>query len=284
MGLKNTLDEVCFGTYDFLYLRIDFKSCNNVGYAFINFVDVAGMVSMLDKIENRGWNGFRSNKFAEISYATIQGREALIQKFRNSSVMQETPFCRPHLFLTWQDAVGDQKRNVGCDQAFPTPDNYSKLSRSMNSARSVGLFPPSGIVNANSQRNVVSAYDRGTPRDLVHTMSAYRQQQDVMAAPITQYDRMQCEAWYAATAGFGPNGNVAFNDIPYGSVQQFLTMYRGNRSTNLGPIAPPRMVRAPQGFLPAPPGGQFRSSGMMMAPSPAYGAGQMPGSWPRHGY
>ena len=53
-----------------------------------------------DKIERRCWVGYRSGKAAEISFATIQGREALIQKFRNSSVMQETPFCRPRLSFT----------------------------------------------------------------------------------------------------------------------------------------------------------------------------------------
>ncbi|CAI6333709.1 unnamed protein product [Periconia digitata] len=266
MALKAILDEICFGTYDFVYLRIDFKTCNNVGYAFINFVDVEGMIAMLQHVESRSWKGFKSNKHAEISYATIQGREALIQKFRNSSVMQETPFCRPHLFLTYQDAVAmNQVRKTGLPQAFPQPDNYSKLQRSMHSARSVGLFPPSGIMNANIQRSMISAYDRGTPRDLVHTMNAYRQQGDGMA-PISQYDRMQCEAWYASKSGLGRNATVPFNEIPFGSVQQFLALTRGGNNNRAGgshgPIAPPRMVRQSPGYF---------NAGLMPSPMIARG-------------
>jgi hypothetical protein len=104
MALKNILDKFAFGTYDFVYLRIDFKSGCNVGYAFINFADANGMLSLIDRMERRLWPGFNSDKTAEISYATIQGREALVQKFRNSSVMQETPYCRPRLMYTLVDA------------------------------------------------------------------------------------------------------------------------------------------------------------------------------------
>ena len=47
---NDALDEVCFGTCDFLYLRTYFKSRNNVGYVFVTFVDVAGTVAMLGKV------------------------------------------------------------------------------------------------------------------------------------------------------------------------------------------------------------------------------------------
>ena len=95
MALKDLVDIWCRGTYDFMYLRIDFSTGSNVGYAFINFSRPEGMINVIDFIEGMSWKGYKSGKFAEISYATIQGKEALVQKFRNSSVILEWPHCRP---------------------------------------------------------------------------------------------------------------------------------------------------------------------------------------------
>lgn len=95
MSLKDLVDIWCRGTYDFMYLRIDFSTGSNVGYAFINFSKPEGMINVVDFIEGMPWKGYKSGKFAEISYATIQGKEALVQKFRNSSVILEWPHCRP---------------------------------------------------------------------------------------------------------------------------------------------------------------------------------------------
>ena len=234
MSLKSILDEVCFGTYDFLYLRIDFKSGCNVGYAFINFADVGGMIALIDRIERRCWTAYRSSKAAEISYATIQGREALVQKFRNSSVMQETPFCRPRLFLTYLDAdVSDKLRSTGTEQPFPRPDNLSKLQRSMDSARSVGLYPPHGFSAATEHRNRASAYDRGTPRDMMQAAMNFARQRaaPVPLAGITDLQKRDVEVWYSYNYGQGQVGYIPFNYIPMTHIAQYFTEHQSSPSS-----------------------------------------------------
>lgn len=242
MALKAILDEACFGTYDFVYLRIDFKSACNVGYAFINFADVKGMISLIDKIERRCWVGFRSDKAAEISYATIQGREALTQKFRNSSVMQETPFCRPRLFLTYADVAQGAGvcRSTGTEQAFPIPDNLSKLQRSMDSAQTIGLFPPHGYPCVPpDHRNRNSVWDRGTPRDIMQTAMHFSPQHgpngsaQVPPHALTEGQKRNIENWYSANCGRAHAGIIPFEYIPVNHVSQYLA-YDGNMSPGIG--------------------------------------------------
>jgi hypothetical protein len=249
MSLVTILNDVCFGTYDFVYLRIDFKSFNNVGYAFINFSDIRGMIAMLDKVEFRSWKGFKSNKTAEISYATIQGREALTQKFRNSSVMQEAPFCRPHLYLTYAEAykIG-RVRDTGIETSFPQPDNLAKLQRSMDSAKSQGLFPPANGSSTGSQRGMMSAYDRGTPRDMVHTANMARQFGPVPSYPgLSSSRRQRCEAWYARNYGVSQNGLVPFHSIPMALVQEFLQARDQDAVDQPGTIGRPSPTRRDRG-------------------------------------
>lgn len=241
MTLKTLLDRVCFGTYDFIYLRIDFKSGHNVGYAFINFTDMAGMLAMLDQVEYRGWSGYRSSKNAELSYATIQGREALIQKFRNSSVMQQTPYCRPRLFITKEEAFIKQNvRKTGMEVKFPDPDNWSKFQRSIDSARTVGLFPPTGVVHQSIDRSHLSSYDRGTPRDMVHMYNQYGHPPAFKG--FSDHSKRIVEQLFHERFGPSQSGFVVFEHIPLRLAQQLLSdesTYLGRSSNHPGVIARP---------------------------------------------
>ncbi|KAH6849718.1 RNA recognition motif 2-domain-containing protein [Chaetomium sp. MPI-CAGE-AT-0009] len=133
--LKRIVDESSWGKYDFMYLRIDFANDCNVGYAFINFVDPLDIIDFVNARGNQRWNCFKSDKVAEISYATIQGKDCLVQKFRNSSVMLEAPHYRPKLYFTCN---GPRPDLAGQEEPFPEPDNQSKMKRSCENAEHVG--------------------------------------------------------------------------------------------------------------------------------------------------
>ncbi|CAG8468780.1 4095_t:CDS:2 [Paraglomus occultum] len=113
------LDETHFGCYDFVYLRFDFINKCNVGYAFVNFIEPKMIISFAKARIGNKWSRFNSEKICNLSYASIQGSQALIEKFRNSSVLDEKPEYRPKLFYT----SGPMR---GKEAPFPAPNNLSK--------------------------------------------------------------------------------------------------------------------------------------------------------------
>ncbi|KAJ9082987.1 hypothetical protein DSO57_1039234 [Entomophthora muscae] len=96
--LVDLLNTTHFGRFDFLYLRIDFKNKCNVGYAFINFVDarylpwryltVRAILDFVLHYVGKLWPHFNSEKLCDLAYARVQGKAALIEKFRNSRFVQ----------------------------------------------------------------------------------------------------------------------------------------------------------------------------------------------------
>jgi hypothetical protein len=123
---KKILDRSVRGKYDFSYLRIDFQNLCNVGYAFVNFTQAEHILLLHEDIAGKRWNIFNSDKIAEMCYATIQGLDCCIDKFRNSSVMLEWQPHRPKLWYT--EIEGPEK--CGLEKDFPGPTNYQKVSTS----------------------------------------------------------------------------------------------------------------------------------------------------------
>ncbi|XP_031387567.1 protein MEI2-like 4 isoform X1 [Punica granatum] len=106
--LLAAIDEHHRGTYDFIYLPIDFKNKCNVGYAFINMTGPSQIVPFYKAFNGKKWEKFNSEKVASLAYARIQGKAALIAHFQNSSLMNEDKRCRPILFNTEGPNAGDQ--------------------------------------------------------------------------------------------------------------------------------------------------------------------------------
>eukprot|EP00262_Sarcandra_glabra_P005488 TRINITY_DN1713_c0_g1_i1.p1 TRINITY_DN1713_c0_g1~~TRINITY_DN1713_c0_g1_i1.p1 ORF type:complete len:1008 (-),score=222.38 TRINITY_DN1713_c0_g1_i1:548-3571(-) len=107
--LLAAIDEHHRGTYDFIYLPIDFKNKCNVGYAFINMIDPRQIAPFYQAFNGQKWEKFNSEKVASLAYARIQGKAALIAHFQNSSLMNEDKRCRPILFHSEGPNVGDQE-------------------------------------------------------------------------------------------------------------------------------------------------------------------------------
>ncbi|KAK7281401.1 hypothetical protein RIF29_09362 [Crotalaria pallida] len=106
--LLAAIDENHKGTYDFLYLPIDFKNKCNVGYAFINMLSPLLIIPFYESINGKKWEKFNSEKVASLAYARIQGKTALVSHFQNSSLMNEDKRCRPILFHSEGPEAGDQ--------------------------------------------------------------------------------------------------------------------------------------------------------------------------------
>ncbi|KAI4308086.1 hypothetical protein L6164_031197 [Bauhinia variegata] len=107
--LLAAIDENHRGTYDFLYLPIDFKNKCNVGYAFINMVSPSHIIPFYKAFNGKKWEKFNSEKVASLAYARIQGKAALVTHFQNSSLMNEDKRCRPILFHSEGQETGDQE-------------------------------------------------------------------------------------------------------------------------------------------------------------------------------
>ncbi|KAJ4720316.1 Protein MEI2-like [Melia azedarach] len=143
--LLAAIDERHKGTYDFIYLPIDFKNKCNVGYAFINMTDPSQIIPFYQSFNGKKWEKFNSEKVASLAYARIQGKAALIAHFQNSSLMNEDKRCRPILFNTDGPNAGDQvpfpmgvnvrnrpgkARNITFDESYHgSPPNGEDSSR-----------------------------------------------------------------------------------------------------------------------------------------------------------
>ena len=71
------LDSVVPLGYDFVYLRMDFRNRCNVGYAFVNFVDPTALWVFAATKMNTKWMIFSSEKVLQLSFANVQGKEAV---------------------------------------------------------------------------------------------------------------------------------------------------------------------------------------------------------------
>ncbi|PIA30344.1 hypothetical protein AQUCO_05600049v1 [Aquilegia coerulea] len=113
--LLNMLDNHCINcnahitdnqplsSYDFVYLPIDFNNKCNVGYGFVNMTSPEATLRLYKGFNKQHWEVFNSRKICEVSYARLQGLEALKDHFKNSKFACETDDYLPVLFSPPRD-------------------------------------------------------------------------------------------------------------------------------------------------------------------------------------
>ncbi|THZ72975.1 hypothetical protein D6C85_04349 [Aureobasidium pullulans] len=87
----------------------------NVGYAFVNFTHPEHITNFVNAKVGKPWSLYGSTKRCEVSYATTQGIDCLLAKFRNSVIMEEAASCRPKLWYHHElDVLPDNRQRGGC--------------------------------------------------------------------------------------------------------------------------------------------------------------------------
>ncbi|KAM7487230.1 hypothetical protein LguiB_024714 [Lonicera macranthoides] len=90
-------------SFDFVYLPIDFINKCNVGYGFVNMTSPEATLRLYKAFHHQSWEVFNSRKICEVTYARLQGLEALKEHFKNSKFPCETGDYLPVLFSPPRD-------------------------------------------------------------------------------------------------------------------------------------------------------------------------------------
>jgi hypothetical protein len=93
------------GTYDFLYAPVDFRTRCGLGYAFVNAVSGAAAAAIHGALDGRAW-GAPSAKVAAVSYARLQGRDALVAHFAAATFPADGEALQPRVFARGGGGAG----------------------------------------------------------------------------------------------------------------------------------------------------------------------------------
>jgi len=82
---------------------------------------------------------YSSEKVLQMCYANYQGKEALIEKFKNSCIMDEQESYRPKIFFS-------NGPKQGLPEPFPAPTHLRRKERSSNNRGA--LYSGNGVRGA----------------------------------------------------------------------------------------------------------------------------------------
>ncbi|GAB2280551.1 hypothetical protein Dimus_015177 [Dionaea muscipula] len=144
--------QLPLSSFDFLYLPIDFNNKCNVGYGFVNMTSPEATLRLYKAFHKQHWEVFNSRKICEVTYARVQGLEALKEHFKNSKFACETDEYLPVVFSPPRDG----RRNL----SPPLP--IVAHSTTTTTTRRQVTSPPAGSSSAVDQEEGVDGRDSGS--------------------------------------------------------------------------------------------------------------------------
>eukprot|EP00435_Cladocopium_sp_Y103_P050249 s1968_g15.t1 len=94
------------GSFDFLYLPMDFGTKRNKGYFFLNLRTHELAQIFTDVFSRHCFNRYKSNKVPEVALATVQGFEKNVWKYLQHSSDVNTPWFKQLLFRPHETIPG----------------------------------------------------------------------------------------------------------------------------------------------------------------------------------
>ncbi|XP_016469123.2 uncharacterized protein LOC107791552 [Nicotiana tabacum] len=104
---KDSNGQNIVSAYDFLYLPMDFKNKRSRGFAFVNFTDHGAVLKFFGAFNNK-LNVFpESPRSVKIVTAKIKGKEALVNRFKDTMFDCESEGFLPVIFSPPRDGSGE---------------------------------------------------------------------------------------------------------------------------------------------------------------------------------
>ncbi|XP_072965679.1 protein terminal ear1 homolog isoform X1 [Typha angustifolia] len=124
-------DDEPLSAYDFVYLPIDFNNKCNVGYGFVNLTSPEAAFRLYKAFHKQPWEVFNSRKICQVTYARLQGLEALKEHFKNSKFACDNDDYMPVFFSPPRDGK-ELSEPIPIGGRGPTPSPTSLVKRSIN--------------------------------------------------------------------------------------------------------------------------------------------------------
>ncbi|KAM0984268.1 protein terminal ear1-like [Malus sylvestris] len=129
-----------FSSYDFVYLPIDFNNKCNVGYGFVNMTTPQATWRLYKAFHHQHWEVFNSRKICQVTYARVQGLEALKEHFKNSKFPCDMEHYLPVVFSPPRD--GKQLTEPLPSVGLGVQINNKTHSSTTSSSSSISLLLP----------------------------------------------------------------------------------------------------------------------------------------------